>query len=94
MRIGLNTPDPQEVTNQKPAAPSASPKNVPQAPENGEVSLHDSVALSALASQALQMPEVRQDKVDSLRQSIVSGQYQLDAKASAEGMLSQWQEYT
>ena len=57
--------------------------------EKSEVSLHDAASASALASRAMQTPEVRQDRVDSLRQSIASGQYQLDAKASAEAMLSQ-----
>jgi flagellar biosynthesis anti-sigma factor FlgM len=90
MRIGLNTPDPQGISAQKPANSSAaaSHESRPSA-ENGDVSLHDAASLSALATRALQTPEIRQDRVDSLRQSIASGQYRFDAKASAEAMLNQ-----
>jgi len=31
-----------------------------------------------LTSQAMNSPEVRQDKVDALRQSVNSGEYQID----------------
>jgi len=90
MRIGLNTPDPQGITAQKPATSSASSNNASKmSAEKSEVSLHDAASASALATRALETPEVRQDRVDSLRQSIASGQYRLDAKASAEGMLNQ-----
>jgi flagellar biosynthesis anti-sigma factor FlgM len=38
----------------------------------------DSVSVQSLTSQALDSPEVRQDTVDALRQSVASGQYQVD----------------
>jgi flagellar biosynthesis anti-sigma factor FlgM len=38
----------------------------------------DSVSVQSLTSQALDSPEVRQDTVDALRQSVASGQYQAD----------------
>jgi flagellar biosynthesis anti-sigma factor FlgM len=40
-----------------------------------------------LTSQALNFPEVRQDKVDALNQSISSGTYKLDATATASAMI-------
>ena len=92
MRIGLNTPDPQGVSAHKPANSSASSSSnnaSRMSAEKSEVSLHDAASASALATRALQTPEVRQDRVDSLRQSIARGQYRLDAKASAEAMLKQ-----
>ena len=90
MRIGLNTPDPQGITAQKPANSSASSSNASKmSAEKSEVSLHDAASASALATRALETPEVRQDRVDSLRQSIASGRYQLDAQVSAEAMVSQ-----
>jgi len=89
MRIGLNTPDPQGISAQKPANSAAASDASKMPTEKSEVSLHDATSLSALATRALQTPEVRQDRVDSLRQSIASGQYRLDAKASAEAMLNQ-----
>ena len=33
----------------------------------------------ALTTQAMKSPEIRQDKVDALSQSVKSGEYQLDA---------------
>ena len=39
----------------------------------------DSSSVLSLTSQALNSPEVRQATVDSLRQSVNSGQYQVDA---------------
>ena len=47
----------------------------------------DSTSVSSLASTALSSPEVRQDKVDSLRQAIGSGQYQLDPVKIAGSMI-------
>ena len=47
----------------------------------------DRVTLSALASQALGLPEVRQGAVDSLRQSISNGQYKLDPNSIADAIL-------
>jgi flagellar biosynthesis anti-sigma factor FlgM len=44
----------------------------------------DSTSVSSLVSQALSSPEVRQDTVDSLKQAVSSGQYELDpAKIAA-----------
>jgi flagellar biosynthesis anti-sigma factor FlgM len=39
----------------------------------------DSNSVRSLTSQALNSPEVRQGTVDALRQSVNSGQYQVDA---------------
>jgi flagellar biosynthesis anti-sigma factor FlgM len=39
----------------------------------------DSNSVQSLTSQALSSPEVRQGTVDALRQSVNSGQYQVDA---------------
>jgi flagellar biosynthesis anti-sigma factor FlgM len=40
-----------------------------------------------LASQAMNSPEIRQDKVDSLRQSVSSGSYQVDATKIAGALV-------
>ena len=47
----------------------------------------DSTSVQALTSQAMNSPEVRQDKVDSLRQAVSSGTYQVDATKTAEAMI-------
>lgn len=49
----------------------------------------DTVSLSSLTTQTLQMPEVRQDKVDSLRQMIANGEYRVDPNQIADAMLSE-----
>jgi flagellar biosynthesis anti-sigma factor FlgM len=40
-----------------------------------------------LTTQALSSPEVRQDKVDTLRQSVSSGTYALDATKTADAIV-------
>ena len=46
----------------------------------------DSNSVLSLTSQALGSPEVRQGTVDALRQSVNSGQYQVDAARIAEAI--------
>lgn len=89
MRVGLGVPDPQSAQTEK-AANSAQSQPVttsnPQL-EGQQSSQSDHVTLSSLSTQAMQSPEVRQDRVDALRQSISSGQYQVDSNAIASAML-------
>jgi len=90
MRIGLNTPVPEGVSSERTSdsAVSTNAKSAASA-QNADAFASDTVSLSALASKALQSPEIRQDKVDSLRQQIESGQYQVDAKSIADAILNQ-----
>jgi len=48
----------------------------------------DSVVHS-LTSQALSSPEIRQDKVDALRQAVTSGTYTVDANKIASGIIAE-----
>ena len=48
-----------------------------------------STSVKSLVSQALSSPEVRQDKVDALRQSISSGEYKLDPQKIAGAIISE-----
>ena len=48
----------------------------------------DTQSVQTLTSQAMQFPEVRQDKVEALSQAVSSGQYQADASSTADGILS------
>jgi flagellar biosynthesis anti-sigma factor FlgM len=50
----------------------------------------NSASPSSLASIALNSPEVRQDKVDSLAQSIQNGEYELDPAKIASAMLDEY----
>jgi len=44
--------------------------------------------VQALAAQALQLPEVRQEKVTALRQAILSGTYQPEPQDDADALLN------
>jgi|BogFormECP03_OM2_1039629.scaffolds.fasta_scaffold48193_1 flagellar biosynthesis anti-sigma factor FlgM len=89
MRIGLNTTDPQLVATEQAKKSSTDAAGQPQPSTVGDkVSVsQDNVTLSSLASQALGQPEVRQSLVDSLRQSINSGNYQIDPNEIAGAIL-------
>ena len=91
MRIGLNTPDPQAATTEKTRKSSASTANSVGAGrlQGKQDTTGDRVSLSDLATQALGTPEVRQAKVEALRQSISEGQYQPNSDESAEAILRQ-----
>jgi flagellar biosynthesis anti-sigma factor FlgM len=47
----------------------------------------DSLSVQSLTGQAMNSPEIRQDKVDALSQSVNSGSYQLDATKIAGAMI-------
>jgi flagellar biosynthesis anti-sigma factor FlgM len=91
MRIGLNTTDPQLASAdqaKKSSTTALGQSDAPAASDKTALS-EDNVSLSSLATQALNQPEVRQSQVDSLRQSIASGEYQLDPSAIADAILGQ-----
>jgi len=50
----------------------------------------DTVAVSSLASQAMETAPIRQDRVDSLRQAIDKGQYKLEPDKIADAMLQEY----
>jgi flagellar biosynthesis anti-sigma factor FlgM len=47
----------------------------------------DSLSVQSLTSQALSSPEVRQDKVEALSQTVNSGAYQLDVNGIAGAIM-------
>jgi negative regulator of flagellin synthesis FlgM len=86
MRIGLNIPNPPEVSTGRASTSSASP-NAVSSTSGADNFSGDTVSLSSLAARALQLPDVRQDKVDSLRQQIATGEYSVDSQKTADAML-------
>jgi flagellar biosynthesis anti-sigma factor FlgM len=86
MRIGLNTPHPPEISTDRASSSSASTQAASATPQVDKFS-GDSVSLNSLAAQALQVPEIRQDKVNGLRQQIASGEYRVDPQKTADAML-------
>ncbi len=86
MRIGLNTPNPQPISN---GATATSRGNATQreSVEQGKSLPEDTVTISNLAAQALQTPEIRQAEIERLQESVQTGRYQIDPQAIAEAML-------
>jgi flagellar biosynthesis anti-sigma factor FlgM len=88
MRIGLNPPDPQGISTEKTATSPAGVRQASNASlEDTDAFSSDTVTLSTLASRAMQTPEVRQDQVASLQQSIATGQYTIDPQGIAAAIL-------
>lgn len=86
MRINLNTPGASEVSTERTSTAPGSASNGAR-PSDLDKFAGDTVSLSSLAAQTMQMPPVRQDKVDALRQQIATGQYEIDPQKTADAML-------
>ncbi len=87
MRIDLYNSEASQISNEQ-SSQQVSAQNAAklgqQNVEDRATLTSDSVSIGSLVSTALSSPEVRQDKVDSLRLSVSSGQYELDpAKIAA-----------
>lgn len=87
MRIDLNFPLPRGTETEKSNKSSVGAKARGQQVNDKTPLGEDSVSLSSLASQVLESPEVREDKVNSLRQAIESGTYSVDPRQIAEAMI-------
>ena len=91
MRIDLYGPQSLPEAEHRPAASSASNSS---ASSSGVASAEDQaqfsgahVQVAALAAQANQLPEIRQEKVQPLRQLVTSGRYALDPEKIAGAMM-------
>ena len=90
MKIELNSP----ATNQLPVdrnvkQVSTSDTTAAQGATVDRTTFHsDSLSVTSLTSQAMNTPEVRQDKVAALQQSIASGEYKVDATKTADAIAS------
>ena len=74
-----------EQTSQKMSAENAAKSSEPHGEDR--TTLSDAASVNSLVSTALSSPEVRQDQVDSLRQAVNSGQYQLNPGEIAGAMV-------
>jgi flagellar biosynthesis anti-sigma factor FlgM len=90
MKIGLDssTPDPI-VTPRGNNNDATSTNQVHNAGEDTTALAFDRTNIGALASQAMASADVRQDKVDALRQAINSGQYKVEPDKVADAMLQE-----
>jgi negative regulator of flagellin synthesis FlgM len=82
-RISLQNVEREEKTKKAggkgPSAPSVEDK--------ASLSV-DTLSVSSLQAQALATPEVRQDKVEALRQQVQNGQYHVDPEHIAQAILN------
>ncbi len=86
MRINLNTPGTSEVSTERTATAPGSTSSSAHTSDADKFA-SDTVSLSSLAAQTMQMPAVRQDKVDALRQQVADGKYEIDPQKTADAML-------
>jgi negative regulator of flagellin synthesis FlgM len=96
MKIDLNssTPDPVVTPrqNNNDVTSTSQIHNVEQvsnAAEDKTTLSFDGASVDALASQAMSSTDVRQDRVDALRQAVSNGQYKVDPDQVAEAMLQE-----
>jgi flagellar biosynthesis anti-sigma factor FlgM len=90
MRIDLFNSAASEIASEQ----SSQQVNAPNASKSGQSDSEDratltsdSTSVGSLVSTALSSPELRQDKIDSLRQAIGSGQYDLAPGKIAASMV-------
>jgi len=90
MKIDANGPIANQIQTER--NPSQKPDGIAS---TGSSEASDRTTLNStgnsvqlLTNQALQSPEVRQDKVDAIRQSVSSGQYKVDPGKIADAMIA------
>jgi negative regulator of flagellin synthesis FlgM len=84
---GISNQSPVELNN-RPATTSQSAAAPVETQDRTTLSTSSS-AVSSLVSQAMASPQVRQDKVDALKQQVASGNYNIDPSKIAKGILSE-----
>jgi negative regulator of flagellin synthesis FlgM len=91
MRIDLNQAASQIASETSPKPVDAENAAAPDLASSGDRATFVSArqSLSALVSTAMSTPEVRQDRVDSLKQAISDGTYELDPKQIASSMIDE-----
>jgi negative regulator of flagellin synthesis FlgM len=93
MRIGQFNSTANELASELSAQQLAAKNAAKTADATGEdraTLTSDSTSVGSLVNSALASPEVRQDKVDSLRQAVSSGQYDLDPGKIASSMVDDY----
>jgi len=69
------------------SAPAANPPATPAAEDQAQCSGQPQVGV--LAAQASQLPEIREQRVQALRQAVASGSYNPDPDQVADAMLAE-----
>jgi len=60
--------------------------NTPNVEDRASLSV-DTLSISSLEARALSAPQIRQDKVDALRQSVQNGEYKVEPEKIAAAIL-------
>ena len=85
--VGQPVPESSRGGNQKNASASSSAGSSALGQDQAELSgAHTQV--EALAAQAAQLPEVREERVHALRQAVQSGGYHVDAEKVADAIFT------
>jgi flagellar biosynthesis anti-sigma factor FlgM len=89
MRVDINPLYAGQVTGGKATgkAGSVSRTSQDEAEDTSTLSA-DAVAVQNLQEQVLQMPEIRQDTVDSLREQVRQGSYQVESDKVADAIIA------
>jgi flagellar biosynthesis anti-sigma factor FlgM len=89
MRIDLNNISlPGLDRDDKTRKAGSKPSSAPNVEDTTSLSV-GTLSISSLTSQAMTSPEIRQDKVEALRQSIQNGDYKVEADKVAHAILNQ-----
>jgi flagellar biosynthesis anti-sigma factor FlgM len=92
MRIDLYNSAASEISSEPNSSPvqnqNVAASNVEDEGDRTTLS-STSGSVSALVSQAMSVPEIRSDKVQSLQQAVSSGQYQLEPDQIAGAMIDE-----
>ena len=87
MRIGPNIPDLQGISaTRSEKTSSAASQETAASGQTSDPFPEDMVSLGSLKTKTLQTPEIREEKVARLQQSVANGQYRLDPVAIAAAM--------
>lgn len=89
MRIDLNAPALGNIAApQAGKTESTGEQTAVQGPGEDKATLStDLASIQALTAKALSVAEIRQDRVDALRQSIQNGEYKIDPAQVAEALI-------
>jgi len=90
MRINPFDPAAGPISSE-PGSQTAGAQNVPAPPRDDDHAtlVSDASSVGSLVNMAMSSPEIREDKVASLQQSISNGTYELDPEKIAASMIDE-----
>ncbi len=90
MKIEVNSPtvNLQPVDKGAKKVSTASVTDAQGATQDRTTLRTDTLSLQSLTSQALNSPEIRQDRVSALSQSVKNGDYKIDSTKTAEAIIT------